>query len=340
MTAYGESLPEAEARAKKLILERGLGSYVKSQDIILDAQLKDSILTSSASGYVFDFQVLDKLESDGVWEIRAFGKVDARALGDAFQERYKDIGKPRLMMVFEERLADEASPPGRSLTENALAGKWKEFEFVDKAQLERILAHEGLAGSYDNPGREKRVLSLAAEMNAEILVLGRTEVRVGKSIVENLHPMHATVSVRIVDVGSARVLASENGIGTYPHIDKRQGAKLAIYRAVDDIADILLKQIETKLRSGRTIRVVFESIDYDDFVDRDILRLVRNLPLVNEVRDRGPSVGSGLVELEVVAFTDGATLYRHLRSLQDDLGLRFKASEVRNNRVHVVVSVR
>lgn len=341
VNAVGSTLETAEIRAQKLIIEKGLGSYINSIDIVVDAQMQASVINSTTEGFIYDFAILEKQHKKDRWEIQARGRVSQKAVGNALLQAYNAFGKPRLMLLLTEKIQDETPKPDNSISEYALVSQFKDFTFVDRRQLQRLLRQEnGLAvAAYTDPAAHEKALQVAADLNAEILLVGETEISVGKAIIEDLHPVHAVVRIKIINVGTAQILAAEESTGTHPHIDLRQGAQKAIGKAVKSIHPKILAQIETKWTPGITVRVVFENISYDEFLDRGVLDAMQLLPGVNVVHDRGVQE-NGRIVLEVTALMNGNRLYRQMRDVQKKLGLTFRSRVVQNNRVHVTVGKR
>ncbi|MCB1179639.1 MAG: hypothetical protein KDK36_18820, partial [Leptospiraceae bacterium] len=287
-------------------------------------------------------QIGDTRKKDGgIVEIDAKGKVNMKAIHDALNERYKDLGKPRFLMIIDESLNGSKSKPGQTVTENAIVAKFKEFDFLDREQFMRIIAKEGgqPIGVYGNSNLESKALQAAAEMDAEILLIGVANTKNIGEIPgsEGLYSIQAALRFKFVSVGSAQIIASDNSTGAYPHVSPDSGAIEAIRKAVDKSHVKITDQVIAKWRQGGTIRVVFEGISYDDFIDQDVEQIIRNIRGVNNVSVKNSSNTNKLIELEVTALFSGNMLYRKMRERRGDFGFNFTQKEARPGNLYITV---
>ena len=340
--AVGNTEQEARNAAMQAIVEQGLGSIVQASSMSVDAQARQHIVSTAQEGYVSDFEVLDVLKRrppDAYWQIRARGRVSEVAVRGAL-ETYLNRYRPRLMLVFAESIEQTAAEPGRAVSDVAFVQTFSEFPYVDQDQLRTILGRErNLLSAHDNDQALRRALQVAAELSAEVLVVGRTEVRRGTRIANsNLTPMHATVRVKLVNVGSGAIISASSTEATQPHLDAAQGSQQAIRLAMDRMRSELIAQVERSFSRGNTIRVTFENISYDAFIDNEIESALSNLGGVNTVRVRGTSPGSTNIEVEVEARLTGSELYTRMRAARDTMNIDFQAVNVRDNTVQVRVT--
>jgi hypothetical protein len=333
---------DAELNAKRKILEDGLGDLIEGSSQTIDGESKEKIVNSSVEGYVIAYQQLGPArKKDGIVEIDAKGKVNKKAIEDALSERLKDLGKPRFLMIIDEKLNGIPSKAGQTVAENAIVSKFKEFDFLDREQFMRIIAKEGgkPVGIYGDSNLESKALQAAAEMDAEILLIGVAETKNIGEIPgsEGLYSVQASLRFKFVSVGSAQIIASENSTGAYPHVSPDSGSIEAIRKAVDKVHVKIIDQVMTKWKQGGTIRVVFEGIGYDDFIDKDVEQIIRNIKGVNHVSVKNSSNTNKLIELEVTALFSGNMLYRKMRERRGDFGFDFTQKEARPGNLFITV---
>ena len=340
----GVNKDDLELNAKRKILENGLGDLIESNSQAIDGQLKEKVLNSSVEGYVTNYTQIGEARKKGIMlEIDAKGKVNKKALGDALKERYKDIGKPSFLMVIDEKVLGKSNTGGSvTITENAISGKFVDFDFLDRGQFTRILAKEGgkPVGVYGNPSSEEKVLAAAAEMEAQILLVGQTEVQSAGEVdpsVPNLKSYQATVRFKIFDVNSARIIASDNAAGAHVHVNPETGAQEAVGKAIDRAYPKIKEQVASKWKPGTIVRVKIEGLSYDDFIDKDVRGIIRNIKGVNGINDKNSGNVNNMIVFEVEALFNGNALYQKIRDRKSDFGFEFSGKEIKPSSIHIVV---
>lgn len=338
----GTNLIDAELNAKRKILEKGLGELVEGRSQVIDAESKEKIVNSSVEGFVIDYQQLGPPRKDhALTVIDAKAKVNVKSIEDALRQRYDDIGKPRFLMIIEERLNGVTSKTGQTVTENEISSRFNEFEFLDREQFIRILAKEGgrPVGVYGDSNLEDKAVQAAAEMGAEILLIGVSETKnIGEIENSGLYSIQATLRFKFVDVGSARIIASENSSAAYPHVSPDTGSMEAIKKAVNRAHPKIRDQVSQRWKRGTTIRITFEGISYDDFIDKGVEQTVRNIQGVNHTSVKTSSNSNRMIVMEVQALFSGTMLYQKMRDRRSDFGFNFTQKEVKPSVIYIVVT--
>lgn len=335
----GDNIDDAELNAKRQIIANGLGELVEGTSEVKDAELRSFLLTSTVEGYVFDYKTLSEKASGKKIILSARGKVNAKAVQDALRERLKQIGKPRFMAIIDEKILGTRKIPGDTITEIAIASKFVDFDFVDKGQFQKIIAKEAgkLVGAYNNPSAEEKALEVAAELSADILVIGKTEVIDGGDIMgTGMHSYQSTLNLKIINVNTAGIIAAENSNSAMPHASSNIGPQLAVDKAVEKSYPKIRSQVEVKWKPGTTIRVVFYGIDYDDFLDKKIHHAIRAIKGVNAVYQRSDANANNGIVLEVEAMMNGFRLYEKMKE-SADLPIKYKRKEIKNNLLQINV---
>lgn len=337
----GISQSDAELNAKRKILEVGLGEFVEANSLAIDGQLKQKIVSSSTEGYVIGYtRIGETRKRNGLLEIDAKGKVNKKAIEDALSGRYKDIGKPSFVMVIDEKVLGKNKSGGSvTITENAISSKFKEFDFLDRNQFTRILAKEGgkSVGVYGNPSNEEKVLAAAAEMEAQILLVGQTEVvSAGKIEDSDLVSYQTVLRFKIFDVNNARIIAADNSDGATAHINPETGAQVSVSKAVDKAYPKIIDQVSAKWKPGTLIRVKIEGISYDEFLDSDFGSNLRSISGVNGVYEKNSKNTNNMILLEVEAFFNGNTLYQKMRERKSEFGFEFSGKQINSGSIHIV----
>lgn len=337
----GKSEEELELNAKRKILENGLGELVEGTSQVINAKLKDNIVNSSVEGFVLEYSKIGPTRklATGLLEIDAKGKVNRKAVQDALKERYKDLGKPKFLVFIEERILGKQNIKDKiGITENEIVRVFSDFDFLDKKQFYRVLFKEGKKdiGTFSEHSFEDKILSLASESEAQILLVGQTEVTdLGKIEDTNLHSYQSVLRFKIFDVNTARIIAADNSSGVSPHINPNTGIQESIKRSVEKAYPKIKEQISDKWKPGNLIRIKIEGLGYDDYLDKDVQGIIRTIQGVNRVTETSNSGPNKGIVLEIEALYNGGTLYQRLRERKEDFGIEFSGKEVKSSYIHL-----
>jgi len=284
VTAVGASLKEAEKHAKGKLIEIGAGVWVKKQAVSVDAQLISFRISTHSEGFVEQFKVLSKKPVTGGIKIEARGKVSSGKLEKALEKKYRDIGKPRFMVIFTEMLEGKREKPGNTITEKKLIERFSRLKFIEKRLYRKKIAREAgkLIGSYENPTKQEIARDTAAELNAEILIVGSTKItsEQGDGDKKNIR---AVIGYKVINVGTARILAAGTGTGEFSHKSIRSGAHRAVETAIGKIAPRLEKQIMDKWKAGTEISLTIQGLSCAEFNERKTKLYIKNIYGVQSV---------------------------------------------------------
>jgi hypothetical protein len=338
----GINLEDAELEAKRAIIAKGLGELIAGSSESSQGQLIDSMVTSETVGYVKDYQQIGKEKKVGpMTVIDAKGKVDKGSLESLLERIKKMAGNPNFLMLVDETIEGRKSNSTTVATENAFVSTFPEFNFLDREQFKRILAKEGgkTVGVYGDPSAEAKATEVAAQMDAEILLIGQTIVKNAGPVMDSgMNSYQSSIRFKLINVGNAQIIAADNAGGAAPHVDAERGSQEAINKTVTSARSKILDQIKTKWKRGVTIRLVIDGISYDDFLDKEIGVKLRKIKGVNTVSDKGSSNSNNSIVLELEALFNGTQLYRKMRERREDLGINFTQKEVKPSVVRIQVT--
>ncbi|TGL36757.1 hypothetical protein EHQ52_02440 [Leptospira koniambonensis] len=337
----GKNEEELELNAKRKILENGLGELVQGSSQVVNGKLRESIVNSSVEGFVLEYSKIGATRklSTGLLEIDAKGKVNQKAVQDALKERYKDIGKPKFLVFIEEKILGKQNIKEKvGITENEIIRVFSDFDFLDKKQFYRVLFKEGKVDPAASPeySFEDKILSLASESDAQILLVGQTEVTdLGRIEDTGLHSYQSVLRFKIFDVNTARIIAADNSSGVSPHINPNTGIQESIKRSVEKAYPKIKEQISNKWKPGNLIRIKIEGLSYDEYLDKDVQGIIKTIQGVNRVTESSGSDPNKGIVLEIEALYNGGTLYQKLRERKEDLGLEFSGKEVKSSYIRL-----
>ncbi|ASV08417.1 hypothetical protein ACO2J1_04575 [Leptospira interrogans] len=330
----GKNEEDFELNAKRKILEKGLGELIEGGSQTIDGQIKETVTNSSIEGYVTEFSRMGSFRKIGnLLEADAKGKVSRKLIEDSLKERYKELGKPKFLMIIDETILGKSN---NSISENAIVKKFIEFDFLEKSQLARVLTKQtGKSVTiYGNQTLETEVLSTALEMGAQILLVGQTQVtNAGEIENSELKSYQAVIRFKIYDVNTKRIIAADNTSGAVLHVNPDTGIQEAIQKAVEKIYPKIREQISIKWKPGNLILLKIEGISYDDYVDKDIKGLIRGIKGVNRVSE--VNVNQPIV-LEIEALYNGNNLYQKMRERKTDFGFDFSQKEIKSSLIHII----
>ncbi|EMN49490.1 hypothetical protein LEP1GSC088_1946 [Leptospira interrogans str. L1207] len=315
-------------------MEKELGELIEGGSQTIDGQIKETVTNSSIEGYVTEFSRMGSfLKIGNLLEADAKGKVSRKLIEDSLKERYKELRKPKFLMIIDETILGKSN---NSISENAIVKKFIEFDFLEKSQLARVLTKQtGKSVTiYGNQTLETEVLSTASEMGAQILLVGQTQVtNAGEIENSELKSYQAVIRFKIYDVNTKRIIAADNTSGAVLHVNPDTGIQEAIQKAVEKIYPKIREQISIKWKPGNLILLKIEGISYDDYVDKDIKGLIRGIKGVNRVSE--VNVNQPIV-LEIEALYNGNNLYQKMRERKTDFGFDFSQKEIKSSLIHII----
>lgn len=180
--------------------------------------------------------------------------VNALALALLIAAQEPTPALPRcLVMLAEQSLSESAKywwNSGNSLgadfeaAENALAEQLKArgFTVVDRRVLAgKITVTPAIASAEPN---DAAIKEFAVQSGAEIVFIGKAvAVDAGKVMNTPMHSIQATLSMRVLNLDDARILASTATTQVMAHVDPTAGSVKALQKAVAKAADDMLPKV-------------------------------------------------------------------------------------------------
>ncbi|HNK96310.1 MAG TPA: hypothetical protein PKK42_25000, partial [Leptospiraceae bacterium] len=117
VTAFGSSLDDADTEAKLQIVERGIGVLVEGGSAVADGQLQYSVVSTFSQGYVTDYQRISNEKQGSGYLVKAKGKPNLKAIGDALEQRRREIGNPKMLILMTENMFGKNSKAGSTKSE-------------------------------------------------------------------------------------------------------------------------------------------------------------------------------------------------------------------------------
>ncbi len=291
--------------ALRKAVEQKVGTIIESSTITQNFEMIEDKIYARSQGFVKEFRVLSEGEKDGVYQVNIRAVVLAGKIRDDINAgllviRGKNV--PRvLVMMSEQNIGDPTakswwgSTDGFSANigtvENTFINEWipKGLKFVDRQALLGKLTI-GPAMSKISPD-DKEIIEFGQKSGAEIVVIGKAlAVDQGSLYGKDMHSYRGDMSVRIINLDDAVILATTTESAVAHFINPTTGGTKALQAVAKKAAAVLLTKILERWRvdihDGGTITVTFNAVKKSKQL-RTLEKFMRNhIRGVTDVRQR------------------------------------------------------
>lgn len=269
--------------ARRAAVEQ-VGSEVISETVVENFELVKDVVVSKVSGYVKGYEVTSDECNSTMCEVTIQANVSARMLKDDATIVYKEMDKPRVIV-----LIPETSPSGEveirsNVAENTVMEYFKEkgFELIDKNQaMANIEADKIKAAAL---GDESAAAALGARAGAEVIVIGTANTGQAESIRGILYASTPTISVRALNTGNAGIYATATEVGKGQGGTPDQAQKTALQDTASKVGqDIFWKIVQAwnnERLNGVPIEVVVTGVSFSS-----LKKLKSDLDALDEVKE-------------------------------------------------------
>jgi hypothetical protein len=315
-TGSGSYRPEDVARSKEEALEAARrdaveqvsGVIVTSESEMRNLDLVKDEVSSHSQGFIKRSRIVKEGRDGPLYQVTIEAEVGRGAflkqMNDSLEELYKRVGKPRVMLVIQEKHTNEA---GVSSAGDGLGIAEKEirklllaqgFTFVDprvetRAQMAELAA-KGKAVGKDS------LAKLGQITQAEIVIVG-TARSSDKGALSRFQRAQADISLDALRTDNGQVLASEVGTAVGLHINAETAAVNAMQKAAQELTPKLMQQVTyqwiKERNEGGRVELIVKNAAFGDLLAlrRALGNGVRG---VKKVTQRSFSQGTALLELE------------------------------------------
>lgn len=330
----GLAKDEALKDAKRVAVQKVLGSLVSARSDVQNFQLVSQSVTSKSEGLIETFKELSSgPQANGEYHVTIKAKVSEALITKTIEEVIASQGKPRMMVILEESLDAKKDTNKVAQTEIEAQFIAQGFPFVDRAVVESLLAKNRKKIAAALGGNNDAARALGVDAGAEIILVGSSRVKsAGKVAGSQLISMQADLNVRVIDVNTGKILTAAQEHGAYPHINAESGAVMAVKRAVTPLREKLVSDIVKlwDINRANTITMLVTGLDYEKLM---VLRgeLTQKVRGVNAVNPKGSAGKAAKLEIEFV----GASFDLADRLLTSGLSIKLKIVEVKPNAIDV-----
>jgi hypothetical protein len=307
--------------AQRQAVEQVLGALIKSsfsaeqKEVVeqnqsaFSAKVEERIYTKSA-GYIEAHKIVSERRQGQTYQVTIEARVRARSLEQelaALDSVLKAAGYPKIMLLVAESYTDEKGtkrwiqkPTSAALIEGALVKKHVEMMASDEAQTLRgnQSAWAALIGN------DAKVATLAAQAGADVAIVGTAAATYSgfNELGNNMHYLSALINLRAVRGASGKVLASLEVQGKGVGVSAEQARADAVKRAVPKVADELLESLvgvwKKEAEQGSSYVLVIAKVKHYRRVARPLLKTLKSIPGVTNLKERAYQKRSLEVELK------------------------------------------
>jgi len=257
-------IPAARDRAlddaKRKAVEFVLGTMIDAQTRVENYQVMEDRILSWTRGYVRNYKILSegKTAAD-MYEVKMLATVDQANVEkdfEAVQNLLQSMGNPRVMFLIDEQNIGDTIDRyhyfqvDMTATETALMNKFleKNFQVIDPGTVRQNKERDAVIAAIN--GDSKAAASIAAALDAEVVVTGKAVAKVATGVnLGGMKSCQASITARVIDADVGTVIATSSKTAAYPHIDEIVGGTKAIEKAANQLGDELMARILEKWRS-------------------------------------------------------------------------------------------
>ena len=261
--------------ALRKAVEQAVGTLVQAQTLVDKYQLISDEIYTKSQGYIKKYAIISERPdiNQGILRINIQADVsigdirnDLNAIGLLIERK----GKPRMMVIIDEKIGSAESGYSTNLSESetVIIQKFTEkgFNFVDEAtvkkNMKRNMALQAIGGD------DNAAASIGLEYGAEVVIIGSAVAKLaGKGIAgTEMKSIHASITVRAVRAATGEIISSASEKGATAHLDETAGGALAIKKAGEKLASSLIDQIIAKwsgeVGGQTTVQLTVSGIDF------------------------------------------------------------------------------
>jgi hypothetical protein len=318
---------EAIQDALRGVVERGVEMVISPASVVQDFQLLSDQVYGQTQSFVQDYTVLTEAKSGRQYRVLVRATVSLRAIRNSLKtvgviKTQKEM--PSVVLLLCEQGVGSLSPECW----------WDRSGFGERMPLteevfSKHLYEKGVAAmgrdalprgpEYTTPSLSDAAAAvLGQKAGADFAIVGSSVARYGGNIRDGyMKSIEATTSARVVETGSAAVVASAESTTTVVHMDEQVGGTEALIlsasEAVQDLAGEMMARWRQETKQAVLVELVVKGIqEYADFV-RFRRQLNSEVPGVKNVSLRSIKTGEATMDVDMLG---GA------RKLADELMVR------------------
>ena len=240
-TIFDDDIALAKDRAtddakSKLVIQI-LGETISGRSVVQDFELVSSIIEAKSFGLVKNDRIVKSWQEGNTYFVTVEGTVEEAAVQNAIQSILNTYGKPKFMVLVNEKFDGVNNTPGFTETEMIIQQVMGNsgFEFVDSSIIQSLSTrNKAIMNNAANGVVNENVQNLLLnDTGAEVLIIGTAETFDQSAAVQamgaqNMKSKQAIVRLRAVDLYTGKIIASVTQNAPGLHIEENTASKAAI----------------------------------------------------------------------------------------------------------------
>lgn len=299
---YGSSRADAILDAKRNAVAEGIGTMLASETEIKNFALQKDVVITKTIGAVKSYRIISQeQQADHVWHVKIKATVSTASIKAdlmALKILLESMDRPRMMVMIHE--------DGGRQAETAISDYLtsKDFELVDASMVAALMNKEDNLVRQATQGDPVAAARLGAENGAEYVLVGNVKTSsVANAILADSGMVsgQATISVKVINCSTGRVIASKSATSAAPHISAEVAKDKAITKASAKLMDKklfekIVSSFQDMVNNGVSLAVLVKNVG--NFQAQKAVR--KELAKLNVVSVQKRSFGGGQLKLNVV----------------------------------------
>jgi hypothetical protein len=305
------------------VVERGVEMVISPDSVVQDFQLLSDRVYGKTQSFVQDYRVLTESKSGSHYRVLVRATVSLRAIQDSLQaigviKTYKEM--PSVALLLCEQNVGSLSPKcwwnggsigkGMSVTEDVFTRYMHEKGVVTLSR-KAVSSNTPLNSEYRTPELSNAAAAtLGQKIGADFVIVGQGVARYGGNIRDGyMKSIEATVSARLIETGTATVIASSQATGAAVHMDEQAGGTEALILSASETAQDITGEMMARWREETKQAVLVELTvkgiqEYADFV-RFRRQLKSEVSGVKNIYLRSIKAGEATMDVDIVGSARG-----------------------------------
>lgn len=324
------SYADAQRQAIREAVESAVGVFIQSETEMENYQInKDAVLTHS-EGYIKSYEVLEKRQ-DSLFHVTLRAAVSEEQLKNdliAMKILLENLDRPKLMLLVKETCQECGAPT--AYAESSLVSQFaqKGFDLVDQYQLKQVVDTDSARLALS--GDPAAASSLAQRFGAQYVVVGDCLAQSAGEAFEGsgLQSMQATLSLKVIQSQTARILGGVSQHAAAAHISALTGAQQAVTKASEksyaDIENVIMTAFQDYLNNGLPLKLYARGVG-SFAMYKDVTAYIEAMPRAASVKKEGWDKNSGLLIFDLT-----------FRGTSEELAMELDGVESRGHSFEVV----
>jgi len=295
-TGEGLSKEAALAGAMRSAVEQYYGSYISSNTLVVDSQLKEDKIFSHSKGYITKYEIIKESKNDGnTYSVTISATVDNKQIKDdidALTILRKVIGNPRILVAFSQEGEGTQALKNKNFVEEINNGieealTDRQYRVVDKTSSEKFAKQ--LAETHDINEKQNKAAAYGLKFNAEYTLLYSFSVKSGKvSRRQDGFDVVLPVKAKLIDNSRAQVITNKTievkGDGQTAESALERAGRTGGKEIIAPILEVLHKNWVDMQQNGALYTVVLDGLNDPEEIAR-FTDLFEKFPLVNTAKE-------------------------------------------------------